>query len=131
MAMELKQFLLLQVCNFIKMELQHRFFPVNFAKLLRTTFLQNTFGRLLLENELDFSSSAIFVIVHPSAMNLCEYDVVLKGQEFQDKHHARSAANFTCRNLKAMTLKALSKIPEDMLDKAKLLYLYLYNKEMV
>ena len=115
------------------MRLQHRFFPVNFAKLLRTTFLQNTFGRLLLENELDFFPSAIFVIVHPSPMNSCEYNVViLKGQEFQDKHHVRSVANFACRNLKAMTLKALLKIPEDMLDKAKKAkLLYLYNKEMV
>ena len=28
--------------------LWHRYFPVNFAKLLRTSFLQSTFGRLLL-----------------------------------------------------------------------------------
>ena len=27
----------------------HRCFPVNFAKFLRTSFLQNTFGRLLLK----------------------------------------------------------------------------------
>ena len=35
-------------CNFIQQRLCHRRFPVNFAKFLRTTFLQNTFGRLLL-----------------------------------------------------------------------------------
>ena len=37
-------------CNFIKKErLWHRCFPMNFAKFLRTPFLQNTPGRLLLE----------------------------------------------------------------------------------
>ena len=36
-------------CNFIKMKLWHRCFPMNFAKFLRTPFLQNTSGRLLLE----------------------------------------------------------------------------------
>ena len=34
--------------NFIKKRLWHRCFPVNFAKFLRTSFLQNTSGRLLL-----------------------------------------------------------------------------------
>ena len=38
-----------QACNFIlKKRLWHRCFPVNFAKFLRTPFLQNTSGRLLL-----------------------------------------------------------------------------------
>ena len=32
----------------LKKRLRHRYFPVNFAKFLRTTFLQNNFGRLLL-----------------------------------------------------------------------------------
>ena len=32
----------LQVCNFIKKSLQHRYFPVKFVKFLRTPFLQNT-----------------------------------------------------------------------------------------
>ena len=31
-----------------KKRLQHKCFPVNFVKLLRIPFLQNTFGRLLL-----------------------------------------------------------------------------------
>ena len=35
-------------CNFITKILWHRCFPVNFAKFLRTPFLQNTSGRLLL-----------------------------------------------------------------------------------
>ena len=35
-------------CNFIKKETLAQVFPVNFVKFLRTTFLQNTSGRLLL-----------------------------------------------------------------------------------
>ena len=35
-------------CSFIKKRLWHRCFPVNFAKFLRTSFLQNTSGWLLL-----------------------------------------------------------------------------------
>ena len=38
----------LQACNFIKKRFQHRCFPVNFAKLLRTPTLKNTYERLLL-----------------------------------------------------------------------------------
>ena len=37
-----------KACSFIKKRLWHRCFPVNFAKFLRTPFLQNTSGRLLL-----------------------------------------------------------------------------------
>ena len=37
-----------EVFNFLKRRLQHRCFPVNFAKFLRAPFLQNTSGRLLL-----------------------------------------------------------------------------------
>ena len=37
-----------QACNFIKIEALAQVFPVNFAKFLRTPFLQNTSGRLLL-----------------------------------------------------------------------------------
>ena len=35
-------------CNFIKKEIWHRCFPVNFVKFLRTPFLENNSGRLLL-----------------------------------------------------------------------------------
>ena len=38
----------LQVCNFIKKRLQHRCFPVKFAKVLRTPILENICERLLL-----------------------------------------------------------------------------------
>ena len=33
-------------CNFVKKRLQHKCFLVNFAKILRTSSLQNTSGRL-------------------------------------------------------------------------------------
>ena len=36
-------------CNFIKKENLPQVFPVNFAKFLRTPFLQSTSGRLLLK----------------------------------------------------------------------------------
>ena len=37
-----------EACNFIKKEFWHRCFPVNFAKFLRTTLLQNTSEGLVL-----------------------------------------------------------------------------------
>ena len=40
----------LQTCNFIKKRLWPRCFPVSFVKFLRTPFLQNTSGRLLLNS---------------------------------------------------------------------------------
>ena len=38
----------LRAATLLKKGLLHRCFPVNFAKFLRTLFLQNTYGRLLL-----------------------------------------------------------------------------------
>ena len=38
----------LQACNFIKKRLQHRCFPVNIAKRLRTSILKNICERLFL-----------------------------------------------------------------------------------
>ena len=38
----------LQVCNFIKKKLQHRYFPVIIAKFLRIPILKNICERLLL-----------------------------------------------------------------------------------
>ena len=38
----------LQTCNFIKKRLQHKCFPVNFAKFLGTAILKNIYGRQLL-----------------------------------------------------------------------------------
>ena len=42
-------FLIGQACNFIKKRFQYCFFPVNFAKFLRTHFLKNICDQLLLD----------------------------------------------------------------------------------
>ena len=39
--------IVLKACNFIKKRLQHRCFPMNISKLLRTTILKNNSKRLL------------------------------------------------------------------------------------
>ena len=41
----------LRPVNLLKKRLWHRCFPMNFVKYLRTPFLQNTSGRLLLTKE--------------------------------------------------------------------------------
>ena len=41
----------LRPATLLKMRLRYKCFPVNFTKFLRTTFLQNTLGRLLLEGD--------------------------------------------------------------------------------
>ena len=45
-----------EACNFTIKRLWHRCYPVNFAKFLRISFLQNTSWRLLLEAEFVSSS---------------------------------------------------------------------------
>ena len=42
------EFCCIRPATLLKKRLWYRYFPVNFAKFLRTTFLQNTSGRLLL-----------------------------------------------------------------------------------
>ena len=49
----------LQSCNLIKKRLQHRCFPVNSAKFLKTSFSQKTFRRLLLTAALLFCRSIL------------------------------------------------------------------------
>ena len=41
----------LRACNFIKKKLQHRYFPVNIAKHLRTHILKNIYEWLLFNKE--------------------------------------------------------------------------------
>ena len=48
-------------CNFIKMRLWLKCFPVNFVKFLRTPFLRSTSGRLLLLHE-GFATSCYKII---------------------------------------------------------------------
>ena len=57
---------LCQACNFIKKRLWHRCFTVNFAKCLRTPFLQNTSGQLLLfrvNRVSDYYAKSIYIKV--------------------------------------------------------------------
>ena len=50
---------LLNETTLLKKRLWHRCFPVNFAKFLTTPFLQNTSGRLLLNQTLRLTKSAL------------------------------------------------------------------------
>ena len=47
-SLSFNKFADLRPATLFKKRLWHRYFPVNFAKFLRTPFLQNTSGRLLL-----------------------------------------------------------------------------------
>ena len=49
-----------QACNFIKKETVTQVFSCEFCEILRTPFLENTSGRLLLTNQFLFSSSLYF-----------------------------------------------------------------------
>ena len=55
-----------KACNFTNKRLWHRCFPGNFAKFLRTLFLQNTSGRLLLfrvNRVSDYHTKSIYIKV--------------------------------------------------------------------
>ena len=64
----------------LKKKLSHRCFPVNFAKFLRASFLQNTSGQLLLketfplipENKSWSASPVAVLIKHPSLGLFCK-----------------------------------------------------------
>ena len=51
----------LRPATFLKKELWHRYFSVNFAKFLRTLFLQNTSGRLLLSVPIPSTLDSVFL----------------------------------------------------------------------
>ena len=48
-----------KACNFIKRKLQHRYFPVKFAKYLKAPIFKNILQRLLLEGERSETSKGI------------------------------------------------------------------------
>ena len=50
-----------RLVTLLKKRLRQRCFPVNFAKFLRTAFLQNTFGRLLLLVNTNWSLFLYFI----------------------------------------------------------------------
>ena len=55
-----------EACHFMKKRLQHRCFPVKFAKFLKTPILKNTSGRLLL---LFLSHLCMMQLQHLSSCN--------------------------------------------------------------
>ena len=57
--------------KFFKKRLWHRCLPVNFAKFLRTPFLQNTSGRLLLKQ----SASYILFRFIPLKVKHCKHQI--------------------------------------------------------
>ena len=60
----------LRPATLLKKRLWHRCFPVNFVKFLRTPFLQNTFGQLLLVMEITFVSNSNFTEFFRTAISL-------------------------------------------------------------
>ena len=64
----------LEACNFIKMKLQHRCFPDNILKFLRTSILKKIWERLVLVRENPYSG--MFYVVEtmesPSNSSLVE-----------------------------------------------------------
>ena len=73
-------------CNFIKKRVQHRCFPVKFAKFLRTPFWHNTSGRLLLK----FQTISVH-FSHSTSAHLCASALrmklyILKGHLFRKAH---------------------------------------------
>ena len=59
-TLTLESLVRLQACSFIKKRLQHRRFPVNFAKFLRTSILKNICALLLLPSNI-FELGWIFI----------------------------------------------------------------------
>ena len=57
----------LPACNFIKKRLQHKCFPVNFGKLLKTPVLKNIRERLLVVKwvDEDFQPREAFIVLKP------------------------------------------------------------------
>ena len=57
------KFAVLQVCKFIKKKLQHRFFPENIAKCLRTVLFVEHLWRLLLKRSYRISSQGFCILM--------------------------------------------------------------------
>ena len=53
---------IVQACNFIEKRLQHRYFSLKFAKSLRASFLQNTYGGCFLCLEISYELSAYCIM---------------------------------------------------------------------
>ena len=76
----------------LKKRIWYRCFPVNFAKFLRTPFLQNIFGRLLLKDKL--ASKTVKYYAQQLEVLLCiheypglKFDRLTLNRQFQSKNH--------------------------------------------
>ena len=67
--------------NLLKKRLWHRYFPKNFAKFLRTPFLQNTFARPLLDEIFELASATIKKTKTEIAHRIKNGDIVFKFKE--------------------------------------------------
>ena len=72
----------------LKKRLWHRFFPVNFVKFLKTPFLQNTSGQLLLRFERNANIYKISIILEMSYLfpnhfsgKLLDYSFLVKNDQ--------------------------------------------------
>ena len=61
----------LRAATLLKKKLWHRCFPVNFVKFSRTTFLQNTFGRLLLDDTVHLTRLLLEALLYAYVKNVC------------------------------------------------------------
>ena len=101
----------LQACNFIKKILQERCFPVNFARILRTAFLQNTSGRIfwlfyiLKKTRLTQMSVDFHILQNPHQEINSTWNVFNKKYLYNRKWIDRSSHQ-NC------SLKKLSRIPQ-------------------
>ena len=71
----------LRPANLLKKRLWHRYFPKNFAKFLRTPFLQNTFARLLLDEIFELASATIKETKTEIAHRIKNGDITVKFKE--------------------------------------------------
>ena len=62
----------LRPATLLKKRLWHRCFPVNFAKFLRISFLQNTSGRLLLESR-QYICNYFMILICSKMFGLTKY----------------------------------------------------------
>ena len=70
----------LQLCSFIKKRLQHRFFPLKFAKFLRTLILKNISERLLLCFYIFFEAYTMLLSSKQSSADNFWFALLLKVQ---------------------------------------------------
>ena len=86
----------LRLATLLKKRLWYRCFPVHFTKFLRTSFLQNTSGGLLLNEH----QSKKFKLLQPYILNTCKAVV----RRCSSKQVFKNFANFTGKRFRQTTL---------------------------